>query len=208
MKWQEYQEAVAVLYEQMAEFGVVYKNLTIPDKVTGQARQIDVWWEMQLENHTFKILIDAKKRSAKVDVKDVEEIMMLANAVNADKAIIVTNNDWTKPAELSAKFNRLDLKILTFDEATDLIVEDKWLMCQVCKEDCVLLDDDGFFEFNGLINWWLGGKCRSCQSIYIHCQGCGDRGIINTKAEEWQCSCPYVWKSENGLILVYYYNED
>ncbi|MBK8109938.1 MAG: hypothetical protein IPK46_06180 [Saprospiraceae bacterium] len=85
MNWQEYQEAVGILCEQMAEFGVVSKNITIPDKVTGQPRQIDVWWEMRLENHTFKILIDAKKRKDKIDVKDVEEIIMLAQAVKLTK---------------------------------------------------------------------------------------------------------------------------
>ncbi|MBB3840039.1 hypothetical protein FHS57_004052 [Runella defluvii] len=207
MNWQEYQEAVGILYEQMAEFGVVSKNITIPDKVTGQPRQIDVWWEMRLENHTFKILIDAKKRKDKIDVKDVEEIIMLAQAVKADKAIIVTNNEWTKPAELSAKFNGLDLRIFTIDEATDLIVDDKWVMCQVCNDDCVILDSNGFFEVNGLINWWLGGKCRSCKSIYIHCQDCGDRGIINSEID-WKCNCPYLWKSENENICVYQYNED
>jgi len=207
MNWQEYQEAVGVLYEQMAEFGVVSKNITIPDKVTGQLRQIDVWWEMQLGNHTFKILIDAKKRKEKVDVKDVEEIIMLAKAVKADKAIIVTNNEWTKPAEVSAQFSGLDLRLFTIDEATDLIVEDKWLMCQVCNEDCVVLDSDGFFAIDGLINWWLGGKCRSCKSTHIHCQDCGGKGIINHE-NDWVCNCPYLWKSEDESISVYRYKED
>ncbi len=145
MKWQEYQEAVGQLYEQMSEFGVVKKNITIPDKVTGQPRQVDVWWEMNLGNHVFKILIDAKVRKDKIDVKDVEEIIMLAEAVKADKAIIVTNNNWTAPAEMKAKFDGLDLRILTIDEATDLVIEDKWLMCLICEADCVILDNDGFF---------------------------------------------------------------
>lgn len=207
MNWQEYQESVGILYEQMAVFGTVSKNITIPDKVTGQPRQIDVWWEMKIENHTFKILIDAKKRKEKIDVKDVEEIIMLAKAVNADKAIIVTNNEWTKPAEISANFNGLDLRLFTIDEATDLIVEDKWVMCQICKEDCVILDSNGFFVINDIVNWWLGGKCRNCKSIYIHCQDCGARGII-TKDVAWKCNCPYLWKSENESISVYYCNAD
>ncbi len=207
MNWQEYQESVGLLYEQMAEIGIVSKNITILDKITGQPRQVDVWWEIQLDKHRFKILIDAKQRKNKVDVKDVEEVIMLAKAVNADKAIIVTNNEWTKPAELSAKFNGLDLRIFTIDEATDLIVEDKWLMCQVCNEDCVILDSNGYFEVNGLINWWLGGKCRSCNSIYIHCQDCGGKGIINVNIH-WRCDCPYIWKSENNVVSIYWCNED
>ncbi len=207
MNWQEYQEAVGVLYEQMSEFGIVRKNITIPDKMTGQARQVDVWWEMKIENHSFKILIDAKKRKDKVDVKDVEEILMLANAVNADKAIIVTNNEWTKPAEVRAKFDGLDLRIFSIDEASDLIVEDKWVMCQVCNDDCVVLDNCGFFEIQGLVNWWLGGQCRSCKSIYIHCQDCGDKGIINNDTS-WTCNCPYLWQFKNESIEIYQCKND
>ncbi|WP_103068448.1 restriction endonuclease [Aquimarina sediminis] len=201
MKWQEYQEAVGQLYEQMAEFGVVKKNITIPDRVTGQARQIDVWWEMKIENHSFKILIDAKKRKEKIDVKDVEEIMMLAQSVNADKAIIVTNNEWTEPAEKRAKFDGMDLRILSIDEATDLVVEDKWLMCSICNEDCVLLDQSGFMTKNNLLNWWLGGKCRSCDSIYINCQDCGSKGIAREKIE-YICECPIKWTSQNGVLSI------
>ena len=39
MTWQEYQEAVAQLYEQLDDLGEVQRSVTIPDKVTGQPRQ-------------------------------------------------------------------------------------------------------------------------------------------------------------------------
>lgn len=201
MKWQEYQEAVGQLYEQMNEFGIVKKNITIADKMTGQARQIDVWWEMNVGGHTFKILIDAKKRKGKLDVKDVEEILMLAESVNADKAIIVTNRGWTEPAEIKANHIGLDLRILSIDEATNLIIEDKWLMCQVCQEDCVVLDNDGFVIVNGLLNWWLGGTCRECKSVYINCQDCGGKAILNEN-KIWTCNCPLDWSSVGGRIVV------
>lgn len=192
MKWQEYQEAVGVLYEQMAEMGIVKKNITIPDRVTGQARQVDVWWELTIENHTFKILIDAKKRLDKLDVKDVEEIIALANAVKADKAIIVTNNQWTAPAQLFANHEGLDLRILTIDEATDLIVDTKWFMCHDCNNDCVVLDSDGAVEIDGLINWWIGGKCRECETLHIVCQSCGGHGMARMN-DSWECICQFEW---------------
>ncbi len=201
MKWQEYQDAVGELYNQMNDFGIVKKNIIIPDKVTGQPRQVDVWWEMQLGDHTFKILIDAKRRKEKIDVKDVEEILMLADAVNADKAIIVTNNDWTEPAEKKANHVGLDLRILTIDEATDLIVDDKWFMCKVCKEDCVVLDNDGFLEIDGLVNWWLGGTCRTCNTVYVNCQGCGGKAIINDEIT-WKCNCHLEWGVFENRIFV------
>jgi hypothetical protein len=137
----------------------------------------------------------------------VEEVIMLAKAVNANKAIIVTNNEWTKPAELSAKFYGLDLRILSIDEATDLIIEDKWMMCKVCHDDCVVMDNNGFFEVQGMVNWWLGGTCRNCKAVYIHCQDCGGKGII-TNEMDWKCNCPYLWKSEDETIQVYQFRDN
>ncbi|MGN8772466.1 hypothetical protein ACTNDP_23120 [Paenibacillus barengoltzii] len=51
MKWQEYQDAVGELYKQLEQIGEIKKNITIPDKVTGQPRQIDVFWEISGKNH-------------------------------------------------------------------------------------------------------------------------------------------------------------
>lgn len=200
MKWQEYQKAVGVFYEQMSEMGNVLYNITRPDKITGQARQIDVWWEIKLEGHILNLLIDAKMRSSKIDVKDVEEILALAQAVNADKAIIVTNSDWTEPAKKFADFSRLDLMLLTLDEATDLVVPEKWKMCRICNKDCIIMDKDGWFEIDGKINWYLGGTCRSCNGVYVHCQDCGNKDFFT---DTWTCQCPLLWKNEGEILEVY-----
>ncbi|MCH7408964.1 restriction endonuclease [Belliella sp. DSM 111904] len=195
MKWQEYQEAVGVLYEQMSEMGEVKKNITIPDRITGQPRQIDVWWEFPAGNHLIKILIDAKMRTSKLDVKDVEEILALAKSVKADKAIIVTNNEWTAPAEVFANPEGLDFLVLTIDEATDLIVDGKWLMCHDCQNDCVVMDSDGAIEIEGKINWWLGGKCRSCKTLHIICQSCGAKVMMKMN-DSWKCNCNFEWTNK------------
>lgn len=200
MTWQEYQDAVGALYEAMQDIGKVYKNKYIPDKITGQKRQVDVWCEKRVGEHLIKILIDAKRRSEKIDVKDVEEIQALADAVNADKAVIVTNSNWTKPAKKKAEFCRMDLRILTFDEATDLIVEGKWLMCPNCKDDCIIMDENGFVELNDrTVFWWIGGKCRHCKSLAIHCQGCGEFLSIPKDSTEI-CFCNVEWKNEKEGI--------
>jgi len=124
MKWQEYQEAVGELYKQMDEIGEVKKNITLPDKITGQKRQVDVWWELSSRGHKINILVDAKLRKEKLDVKDIEEVIALANSVGAKKAIIVTPEGWTKPAERKAEFIGLDLIIFKIEEALEIIVPD------------------------------------------------------------------------------------
>jgi Restriction endonuclease len=201
MTWQEYQDAVGALYEDMQGIGDVYRNKYIPDKVTGQKRQVDVWCEKEVGEHLIKILIDAKRRNEKIDVKDVEEVLALADAVNADKTVIVTNSGWTEPAKKKADFCRMDLRILTFDEATNLIVDGKWLMCSNC-DDCVILNEDGFVGLNdGTVFWWLGGKCRRCKTLVINCQDCGIYLSIPKNSSEI-CSCNCEWTNESEGISI------
>ncbi len=90
VKWQEYQEAVGELYEQLDNLGTVHRSVTIPDKVTGQPRQIDVLVEIQAYGHTLRMIVDAKFHAEKLDVKDVEEVLALSNAVGGSKTVIVT----------------------------------------------------------------------------------------------------------------------
>ncbi|OLP18736.1 hypothetical protein BST81_09145 [Leptolyngbya sp. 'hensonii'] len=125
MNWQEYQDAVGELYAQMDNIGNVRKNITLPDKITGQARQIDVWLEYELKGHTISILIDAKYRKEKLDVKDVEEVFALANAVGADKSVIVALSGWTEPAQIKAESIGMDLKLWTLDQALNATVPNK-----------------------------------------------------------------------------------
>lgn len=102
MDWQECQEAVAVLYEQLDGLGAVKRNVFLPDKITGQRRQIDVLIEIVTKGHSVSIVVDAKFRATPIDVKDVEELLALANAVGAHKAVVAANG-WTKPSETKLK---------------------------------------------------------------------------------------------------------
>jgi hypothetical protein len=175
MEWQEYQNAVGELYVEMEGIGNVRKNITIPDKVTGQPRQIDVWLELEAKGHKIGILVDAKFRRDKIDVTDVDATLSLGESVGASKCVIVASNGWTGPAEKKAKFAGMDLKLLSIDQALDLIVEDKWLMCPICEDDCIVLDRDGATNLAGSLLWYLAGRCRECGAAMVWCQDCGDK---------------------------------
>lgn len=64
-----------------------------------------------------------------------------------------------------------------------------------------------FFEIDGKVHWWLGGTCRSCGSLHIHCQGCGNKGIATSEID-YVCNCPYLWKSNNGSLEIYEYHSE
>lgn len=203
ISWQKYQEAVGLFYTGVEKLGDIQLNIHIPDKVTGQPRQVDAWCELKLGDHIVKVLIDAKYRAGKIDIKDLEEVEALAKAVKADKAIIVTNNGWTKPSIKRAEFSSIDLRILSVEQALNLTIKDKWMMCQSCKDECVVMDSDGvmYQTDTELFFDWYAGKCRECKDMYLHCPGCGNRVILED-GDEHKCSCPNEWKREGDELLL------
>lgn len=208
MRWQEYQEAVSVLYEQTDGFGNVSRNVMIPDKITGQPRQIDTLIEIEAKGHSVKLLVDAKFYSDPIDVKDVESVLALADSVGAHKAIIVAANGWTAPAAKKAAFAGCDLQILAIEDALDLIVPDKWKMCPNCERDCIVMDQDGMVTLeNGSILWWLAGQCRECKCARIHCQDCGLKAYFNL-GESVVCGCGHEWFSEEESIAVAFFSKE
>jgi hypothetical protein len=199
--WQEYEDAVALLYEQMDDLGTVTRNARLPDRITGQPRQVDVWLEIQAKGHTVGMLVDAKFREQAVDVKDVEEVHALAQAVGANKAVLVTTRGWTKPAARKATFCSMDLRLFTLEDALDLFVPDKWEMCEACGRDCIVLDHDGAIAVEGAWLWWLAGRCRVCRFAFAWCQECGGKLAIPI-GESALCTCGYAWRNETeGLHL-------
>lgn len=201
MTWQEYQDAVGELYDQAEGIGIVRRNITLPDKVTGQARQIDVWIEIQSKGHKLGILIDAKFRKDRVDVKDIEEVLALASAVGANSSVLVALNGWTDPAAEKAAFCGLDLRLLTMEEALELIVPDKWMMCPYCAKDCIVADRQGGMVIDGLWSLLVAGQCRHCKAALIWCWECGSNIIVEPDSE-YECGCERVWNNTADGISV------
>jgi hypothetical protein len=202
MKWQDYQDAVGELYIQLGKGASIKKNILIPDKVTGQNRQVDVWLISHIAGHQINMLIDAKLRSSPIDVKDVEEILALSEAVKASKAVIVTNYGWTAPAKLKAEHHLMDLKLFSIEEALDVLVPNKWFMCYDC-DDCVIMDKHGvlFRSDINLFFFWVAGSCRECKNLYLNCDECGSRVIIEDK-DPWKCYCGHSWKLKNEQLYL------
>ncbi len=208
MTWQEYQEAVAALYEQLDGFGTVHRNVYLPDLVTGQRRQVDVMIEMTERGHSLRMLIDAKFHSTPLDVKDIEEVVALSKAVGAHKTIIVAANGFTSPAEAKARFSQCDLRTLSMEEALDILIPDKWKMCPFCKADCIVLDQVGMTQFNdGSISWWLAGQCRECKCGRVHCQDCGQKMYIEI-GKSLVCECGHEWHATDEGIAIEFFKEE
>lgn len=201
MTWQEYQEAVSLLYEQAAGIGEVKRNVLIPDKVTGQNRQVDTLIELEAKGHAVRILVDAKFHSDKIDVKEVEGVLALADAVNACKAIIVCSNGWTEPAEIKAIHSNMDLRILDIDEALDLIVPDKWSLCPSCERDCIVYKTVIFSQLHEPMSLAVVGQCRECRHCMAWCWDCGMKLWLDP-GETVECGCEHEWIAKDDNLYV------
>lgn len=202
MTWQEYQEAVAVLYEQAEGIGKINRDAHMADIDTGGSRQVDLLIELTERGHFIRILVDAKYHATPLDVRDIEGVVSLARAVGAQKAVVVAANGYTEQAAAKANCVNCDVRTLTTEEALELIVPDKWVMCSNCNSDCIVLDQPGMVEFkDGSVLWWLGGQCRECHTALIHCQDCGQKLLIRAD-EDAACRCGYTWFcNEDGTCL-------
>jgi len=208
MTWQEYQEAVAEFYEQIDDFGNVRRNVMVPDKITGQPRQIDVLIEIEAKGHSLKMIVDAKFHAVPIDVREVESVLALADAVGANKAIIVAANGWTEPAKKKADHVGCGLEFLSVEDAFDLIVPDKWMMCPSCDADCIVLDQEGAVTINeGAWFWWLAGQCRGCKCARIHCQDCGTKAFVELHSSI-VCGCGHRWSSTDDGVTISFFEEE
>ena len=207
MTWQEYQEAVAVFYEQTDGFGDISRNVMVPDKITGQPRQIDVLIEINAKGHSLRMIVDAKFHASPIDVRDLESVLALADAVGANKSIVVAANGWTEPAKTKADHVGCSLELLSIEDALDLVVPDKWKMCPSCGVDCIVLDQEGAVTFEGgSWFWWLAGQCRGCNCARIHCQDCGKKAYIDL-GQSTLCECGHLWASTDKGITIAFFEE-
>lgn len=203
MTWQEYQEAVGALYAQMDDIGTIERNVSMVDRITGSRRQIDTLIRLNFGEHELLMVVDAKFYSKPIDVKVVEEVAALADAVGAHKSIIVAANGWNESAQIKASHLRCDLKLWSLEEALEFFVEDMWMICPYCEKDCIVMDQDGVVghPFSGGWIWWLGGGCRKCSYALVWCQDCGIKFGL-ALGESRRCDCGYQWENEEGQLFL------
>lgn len=97
----------------------VVPNATITGTISGKPRQIDVLvdarWSTAVES---RIIIDAKDRKRKLDIKDVESFEGMMKDCGAPRGILVTPAGWTSGAERRAQ-DAITMTLMTVDQLDD-----------------------------------------------------------------------------------------
>src|SRR5882672_10529779 len=115
-EWEVYERMVArLIADQSGADLCVTPNARVMGKISGTARQIDVLIDARHDtDNTRRLIVDAKHRRRKVDVKDVEGFLGLVNDVGATHGYLVTSSGFTKAAEKRAQMT-VSIRIMPVD---------------------------------------------------------------------------------------------
>lgn len=209
-EWELYERLVArMLVEQLETDLCVTPNAHIVGTITGIRRQIDVLIETRHDtDNSRRIIVDAKKRSRKIDVKDVESFRGMMEDVGATHGYLVSPAGYTRAAEKRAQ-TVVSIRIVPLDRLEGFDPS-TWPRCQRkgCKHGRVFWD--GYPELTMVLQPLYAsepmchpavhyvGKCDRCGRFHVRCLVCND--ILAPPEDDdddcgLQCSCrpPWFW---------------
>jgi hypothetical protein len=210
--WEVYERMIARLIAAEAPTDYcVSPNTRIVGSITGVRRQIDVLIENRHDtDNTRRIIVDAKKRNRKIDVKDVETFLGMMADVKATHGYLISPAGHTKAAEKRAQ-RAVSLRILPLDRLEDFDPS-TWPECKGprCKHGRIFWDGypELFLTVAPLVERNLEtpellrvihyvGKCDRCGLFHVHCTRCDEILPVPHLGDDdgHQCACkpPWFW---------------
>jgi len=118
LDWKEYEREIEAHFRLEYPSAYITRNAKRRGRFSNALREIDVLIEQQVCDLPFRIVIDAKFRGRKIDVKDVEEFLGMVRDVCAHKAIMISPEGYTDAAIQRASAGDADviLDVLKFSE--------------------------------------------------------------------------------------------
>ena len=187
----------------------VTPNASLMGSISGVKRQIDILVDARWDAGTERrIIFDAKLRSRKIDVKDVESFEGLMRDVRATRGVLVCSKGHSAAALKRAEQN-IDIRILDADEALeiDYSLIDRCPNCRIEKRAVEsLVFWDGQFPLPIGHSWALvfTGKCDTCRSFAFWCWDCGEKTVV-PDSQTHKCGCEREWfieKDENEALFI------
>lgn len=211
-KWEQYERLVAdILVNELSTHLCVTPNAHLRGRISGRSRQIDVLIDLRHDSdNSRRVIVDAKMRSRKVNVSDVEAFRGLMEDVAATHGYLVCPEGYTKSAELRAQ-SAVSIRLLPLDRL-DNFDPSKWPPCEAptCKDGLVFWD--GYPELTLkllpvsapisskqlLISYvHYVGKCDQCGRFHVKCMTCGEMLLPphdnDDDGQQCRCKLPWFW---------------
>lgn len=181
------------------EFGgidlTVVPNATIMGAISGVRRQIDVLVDARWSRDvTSRIIIDAKNRKRKLDVKDVESFEGMMRDCSAPRGVLVTPAGWTPAAARRAQ-DAITITLLSVANLDDFSFGFEPCLNAGChsgnghqRHGAVLWEE--FIPSGFDASWVIAqvGKCDRCHAFHVWCWDCGTRFAV-PDGEVIACGC-------------------
>lgn len=123
MNWKEYeQEVFNELRNRYPDASILY-NQKVLGCISGVERQIDILMEEENFDSPIRTIIDTKKHSSRIDIKDVESFLGMMADVKADKGMLISLKGYTKGAIKRAYHDinqDIDLDVFTLSELKNM----------------------------------------------------------------------------------------
>ncbi len=142
-QWREFEKLVARIEQAMAPTGALVKSPDrIPDKITGELREVDASIRYIIGTSPILITIECRDRNGIEDVRWIEQIAEKKRSIGASITVAVTSSSFTNPAIKKASMLGIEVRTLANMTAEDFV---QWLRIQnvvlsICEWRLVGLD--------------------------------------------------------------------
>lgn len=132
-KWRQFEKLITRIEHAMAPSGAVVTSPDrIPDKVTGELREVDASIRYKIGTCPVLITIECRDRTSVEDVRWIEQIAEKQRSIGAAITVAVSSSGFTDPAIKKATALGIQVRTLTGAPAEDFI---HWLGFQNVELD-------------------------------------------------------------------------
>jgi hypothetical protein len=119
-EWRKFELLISRIEAALAPKGAVVRSPDrIPDKVTGQLREVDASIRLQVGTTPILVTIECRDRVAIQDDTWIEQLAKKKEKIGASATIAVSSRGFTQPASVSAAQFGIELRTLTDTTGTD-----------------------------------------------------------------------------------------
>jgi len=118
MNWSEYENEVFEILGSYYPNSTIKKDYKKTGKYSQRKRQIDIYIETEIAGNDIIIVVDCKHYNKKIDVKTVESFIAMADDLQSDIALMISEKGYTKTALKRAHYNpkHIELDILNMKD--------------------------------------------------------------------------------------------
>lgn len=124
-QWREFEKLIARIEKAMAPSGALVASPDhIPDKDTGELREVDASIRYKIGTSSVLITIECRDRSKIPDVRWIEQLAEKKRSIGSSITVAVSSSGFSKPAIKKASMLGIEIRTLAKMSAEDFI---QWL---------------------------------------------------------------------------------